>query len=709
MKKQVTERVLALVLSVAIMLSSMGIYSVNATQVNTAGATSVTESSTAAKESVTDTAETTALLEGKGTVSDPYKIAKVSDFAAMQKIIDNAALSEKNFELTADIDFSEVSAFTPIKGFTGSFNGNGHVIKNFTVNEDGSAGLFATIGGSEGNVAEFRNIVIENAYVKGGNCVGALAGFANAYTLIDNCKVINSVVSGSTVGGLVGYISGGKVNNSSADVTVEGNDVAGGLAGMTDAVITNSFSYGKINAKISDVSLAGVGGLVGVIKSGEVKTSASLADVTVSAIANCSDENAVAGIGGFAGVAQGTVIENSFSAGKVTVTGADAIDANCVAGVGGLVGISMIEIKSTYSSSAVSVDFAGKAEGNSVRTVGGLVGASYENVSDSYSSGGVVATLNRAIASQRDCYVGGIIGCSSGADYKNLYYDKTMNNNNTLKAISNVENETVLGLTTSELIEGNGLSSAFAFSADAYPYLKSMTESENGIYATVLSIVSTTVSPDDKSAALGVGASKVVTLPGKITLASKDYALTWSASESSVIDGQSADIIRTGALANYMTLAVSIGGVSRTYSRLFTDIGSFEAAVGNVSVSYNLTNKSGDNYMDSALVGILIKSELDTGNVVASDIFTSADAKASKLNNIIVTSDGFYVNSNISQGYKLEVIAKDSVGNALQVTDEGNKGFFVATGGNTAVVLEISIVKTETPWGINSIWESLIR
>ncbi len=711
MKKQVIERVLAFILSVVVILSSTSVYTVYATQENTAGTVSVTESTTAAEDVVTDTTETPTedeavvyLVEGDGTKENPYKIAKPSDFAVMQGIINDTALVEKNFVLTADIDFGDVKV-TPIENFTGSFNGNGHVIKNLIVDvEKGSAGLFATIAGSEEKVAEFKNITFKDVKVKGADGVGALAGIANAYTLIDNCHVTGSV-SGATVGGLVGYIAGGTVSNSSANVTVEGKNIAGGLVGMSEAVIKDCETFGEVNAEIADAPLAGVGGVVGVMKAGEIRTSSSLADVTVTAVANSSTDNGIAGVGGFAGVAQGTVIEKSFSAGVVKVSGAQAVDVNSVVGIGGFAGISMVKVKSIYSSSAVSADFNGKADGNALRAIGGLIGVAFDDASDSYASGGVIATLNGVKINDRDCYAGGVIGFASGENYKNLYFDKSMNNDNALKAVSNIADEDVIGLTTAEFAEGAKLSSAFSKTKDAYPYLKDLDKN----LSTVLSIVTTTASADDKSASLGVGASKAVTLPTEIKLGDKAYKLSWKATDSAVLEGNTANLKRTKACADYMTLTVSVDGVSKTYSRLYTDVGSFEANVGNTAVEYKLVNNSGDEYMNTALVGLLIKSNLEGGSVVTTDVFTKASNKPSKINNLIVTSDGFYVNSSVPSGYKLEITAKDSAGKALDVTDMAGQGFFVKKGSDNFVSLEISIVKIDTPWGLVSVWESIVR
>ena len=110
MKRKVTERVLVLILSIAVLLSSTGIYTVFATQENTAGSQSVTDSSTVADENKTqpDTQENIVTdggaieihtLQGEGTAERPYKIADADDLFLMQEIINDSTKQDKNFRL----------------------------------------------------------------------------------------------------------------------------------------------------------------------------------------------------------------------------------------------------------------------------------------------------------------------------------------------------------------------------------------------------------------------------------------------------------------------------------------------------------------------------------------------------------------------------------------------------------------------------------
>lgn len=621
--------------------------------------------------------------------------------------------------LTADIDFKADplngdNAIDPINNYLGSFDGNGFVISNMRIDSvEGPAGLFATIGSDK--VTEFKNVTFRNVFVTGAGETGALAGIANENVAVESISVTDatqtgaSYVSGSAAGAVIGEMNGGTVNNVFADVTVDGKIAVGGIIGNSDAVITNSHSAGTVNASVADSALTGVGGLVGVMNSGSVITSSSVADVNVNGVSDSTDENSVTGIGGLVGVAVEGEIKESFSAGSVKVTDAKSADDNSIVGIGGLVGVAGASIESAYSSSAVTADFTASAEDDALRAIGGLVGVAENDIEDAYASGGVSVTRDGVKLFGSDCFAGGVIGYGADGKYKNLYFDKYMNNDENLTAVSNVINETCFRVSTDELIAAKGLSSAFVKGEGTYPYLKSVAANANGIINTALSIIVTAPDSSDESAFNGSGATKAVTLPGEITVGNKAYALSWVAEESAVLEGAKASLNRTKSYADYMSLTVSVEGVNRSYDRLYADAGSVEEAIGNTSVEYSVVNESGNRRMNSSVMGILIKSRLADGSVVTSDIFTTCDAQPIRLNKLLVTEGGFYVGSSVASGYDLVVNAKDSAGNEIKVTDAGSQGVFIETAGADSVTLEITIVKKDIPWGLTSLWESLTR
>ena len=83
--------------------------------------------------------------------------------------------------------------------FTGTFDGNGHVISNLTVTADSSnyVGLFGYLG-SSGTDARVANLRIANATVSGRSYVGTLAGCAEDAT-VTNCSVVGATVMATGV------------------------------------------------------------------------------------------------------------------------------------------------------------------------------------------------------------------------------------------------------------------------------------------------------------------------------------------------------------------------------------------------------------------------------------------------------------------------------------------------------------------------------
>jgi len=122
----------------------------------------------------------------------------ISTEQQLRDIVNNKAGS---YRLTADITLT--SAWTPVAGFTGTFNGNGFVIKGLNVNTPttNSVGLFATT-----TDATITKLGIENANLVGNADVGGIVGIATG-TTISECYVANSYIEGRDhVGSIAGAL-----------------------------------------------------------------------------------------------------------------------------------------------------------------------------------------------------------------------------------------------------------------------------------------------------------------------------------------------------------------------------------------------------------------------------------------------------------------------------------------------------------------------
>ncbi|MGN0632618.1 MAG: hypothetical protein ACI4JW_01975 [Oscillospiraceae bacterium] len=180
-----------------------------------------------------------------------------------------------NAKLTADIDMSEVENFTPIgKGivlYHGIFDGQGHSIKNLTINSSlRKVGLFSCLS----ETAQIRNLNIESGTINSTYStsdiinltgVGAIAGTTNEGTVIEYCTN-NANVTSSVVpaGGIVGYSqSGTTLSHCMNTGVIESTSFTGGICGNTLCDITDCANY----AKIGTASSYGNGGIAGYINS----------------------------------------------------------------------------------------------------------------------------------------------------------------------------------------------------------------------------------------------------------------------------------------------------------------------------------------------------------------------------------------------------------------------------------------------------------
>lgn len=205
---------------------------------------------------------------------------------------------DKNYILMCDIDLNNAT-WTPLGSssnpYTGIFDGNGHVIKNYKITSYTASatylGLFASNKGTiqdlgvEGFTITISTLQTYTPYVGGlvsnnsgriQNCYaigtitlkvgGSAGGLARSNTgVINNSYAkVNITVTSSTsgtgggAGGLVGT-NGGNINNcyATGDVSVtikESNASSGGLAGSNSGCIANCFATGNVSVKTTSTT-----------------------------------------------------------------------------------------------------------------------------------------------------------------------------------------------------------------------------------------------------------------------------------------------------------------------------------------------------------------------------------------------------------------------------------------------------------------------
>ncbi len=344
-------------------------------------------------------------MAGSGTESDPYQVENLCHLRDME------TSPQSHYIQIKDIDASTMThgwknGFTPIKDFSGTYDGNGYQISNLKVNAADEVleniGLFGKLQGGL-----LKRVKLVDFLTEGGVNVGSLVGLNNRGTIEDS-EVDGKVDGGRTIGGLVGLNQSGVIRNSTSTVRVGKNSrdrwVAGGLVGQNDGgTIAGSHASGAVTGGNQ------VGGLVGK-NMGSVTSSHANGDVTGTGsiwgyayvgglvgwhlggtISGSHTENKVVGaapgIGGLVGVSESNAkIVNSY-----TELGSNAIGKNKV---GGLVGENKGSISDSYTKGTVSGD----------SQIGGLVGENKGSISDSYAQGSVSG----------DSQIGGLVGVGEG-------------------------------------------------------------------------------------------------------------------------------------------------------------------------------------------------------------------------------------------------------------------------------------------------------
>jgi hypothetical protein len=188
---------------------------------------------------------------GSGTEEDPYLI---SDANHMQAIGADANDWDKHFKLMADIDLSYYDGqdgrpqFNMIadypNNFVGVFDGNGHVIRNFTVSLTGLHRGVALFRNARSG-AVIKNLEMENAYVNvpEGNRIASIHGEGRADII--NCKVSGTIIGGSCVGGLSGE-NYENIENCYSYCTIVGG-AGGGLIGRNNGVVKQCCSMSIVS------------------------------------------------------------------------------------------------------------------------------------------------------------------------------------------------------------------------------------------------------------------------------------------------------------------------------------------------------------------------------------------------------------------------------------------------------------------------------
>ena len=208
-------------------------------------------------------------MTGSGTETDPYQIGTAEQLKLFRDIVNGAGGQTQNrgayAVLTANIDLNN-EPWTPIGpsesgSYTGTFDGQGHTVKNLSVTvnvQPGRAGLFGCV--KDGTIRKLTVAGSVSCTANQGWC-GGIAGYAMDET-IENCA-------------------------SLCTVSCTGIDArVGGIVGLVDynsrtLIIRDCYNIGKITGR-SDNGSGDAGGICGFYMNGKISNCYNVGEITGS-------------------------------------------------------------------------------------------------------------------------------------------------------------------------------------------------------------------------------------------------------------------------------------------------------------------------------------------------------------------------------------------------------------------------------------------
>lgn len=236
-----------------------------------------------------DGATFTEPTSGTGTADDPILLTSAAEFMWFRNKLTDADGLKKSYKLTVNVNFKTVDGFpnasnfrtayrekvalpascaSGAKPFSGTFDGDNHIISNFYPNGTATQSMFGIVSGGT-----IKNLIVRDATIEGGATqkAGVICYQLTTNGQIENCRLENATVSGGFVGGIVQELNGGKVSNCSFDGTLSissgsTNCAAGGIVqDMKDGEIKGCKVSGEMNPNSYSDRVIGSGTLGGIV------------------------------------------------------------------------------------------------------------------------------------------------------------------------------------------------------------------------------------------------------------------------------------------------------------------------------------------------------------------------------------------------------------------------------------------------------------
>ncbi|NLW74754.1 MAG: MucBP domain-containing protein [Clostridiales bacterium] len=255
-------------------------------------------------------------------------------------------------------------------GFMGIFDGQGHFIKNLTIEIETREvygirfGFFGIIGGTAKNI----NFVGANILTKDACYSGVVAGYIGGGTVsrctVDATSVIECYTSAN--GMIAGRVEkGGTIDSCVNEGSIYGygslsgstaNVIIGGIVGLADSsVVKNCINYGNVVALAQGASPShsGAAGISAFVKTAEIINCVNYGDISFTDY--LTKNTGTGGIVGKFHASPGSVISNCYNFGNITGKDNDTTQTGLIGGLGQVIST----IKNCWSVPSANLDIIG--------------------------------------------------------------------------------------------------------------------------------------------------------------------------------------------------------------------------------------------------------------------------------------------------------------------------------------------------------------
>jgi uncharacterized repeat protein (TIGR02543 family) len=342
---------------------------------------------------LTAQAATFSSCSGSGSSTDPYVIINAAQLTELAAEVNNGTSTFSGSYFALGNNLTDIGSWTPIGSqycsFDGTFDGKGYTISGLSIGSNtqyNSSYSFAGLFGNVSSSATIKNLNLNVSIYSAASdsSIGALAGYSDGKII--NCTSSGTIsVSGSYVGGLVGYANSGSIIGCSSSCTVtdtaDGTYVGGLIGESYSGVSVNSYATGNVTAGNSGY----VGGFAG-------QNYSALNCYSTGSVTTSGEMSAALAVGAFAGIDASGYVFNCYSSSSVSVSALASSSANTIY-IGGFDGIEQATYMSNCFSSTGTIS-APSGITNVTVYAGGFTGELSGNYTNCYYNSLLGSTAN---------------------------------------------------------------------------------------------------------------------------------------------------------------------------------------------------------------------------------------------------------------------------------------------------------------------------